>query len=204
MSDDYIADHAPEKKGWIQTYTGKQFNYHVMRAEDVSIVDIAHHLSMLCRYAGACRFFYSVGEHSLHVSHVVPKELALAGLMHDATEAYCVDLPRPLKRMLPAYMEMEERVWQVIAGKYDLPAGLPPEVKLADTQMLVAEANVLFETVPAWISNYSIEPAQRKILGATPAIVSRSFLARFHNLTGGRYAEEYQHLVRDGSRIVQV
>src|ERR1019366_6268112 len=83
-------------KSAIRTYTGILFDFEEPEASPIRIEDIAHALSLLCRFAGHCKEFYSVAEHSVRVSYACPEEHALWGLMHDASEAYCVDVPRPL------------------------------------------------------------------------------------------------------------
>jgi uncharacterized protein len=95
---------------WIQTYTGKQFWPLSPLPEDIVIEDIAHALSMQCRFGGHVRTFYSVAQHSVHVSLLVEPQYALWGLLHDAAEAYLVDLPRPIKKfseMGLLYQEIE-------------------------------------------------------------------------------------------------
>jgi hypothetical protein len=133
---------------WIQTRTGKKFYPFAPRPEDIDIEDIAHALSMLCRYAGHTSQFYSVAEHSVHVAEALvlagqPKHVVAAGLMHDATEAYLVDLPRPVKNGLPGYKDAEVRLAAVIAEKFGLPPVAPPIVKEFDTRILRNEAEAL-------------------------------------------------------------
>ncbi len=91
---------------WIQTYSGRQFWPLEPRAEDVAVEDIAHALSLLCRYGGHSSRFYSVAEHCVLVSH----KCGLHGLLHDAAEAYLLDIPRPVKALMPEYKWAEERV----------------------------------------------------------------------------------------------
>ena len=91
----------PLKDRYLSTYTGKKFYPYDPRPEQICIEDIAHGLSMLCRFAGQCRFFFSVAEHSIAVAHLLPANLKLFGLLHDASEAYLADLPRPVKAGLP-------------------------------------------------------------------------------------------------------
>lgn len=134
---------------WMQTYTGRAFYPYDMRAEDFCIEDIAHALSLLCRYGGHCRKFYSVAEHSLIVSRMVPRNMALMGLMHDATEAYLVDMPRPIKVGFPQYKDMEAKIWTLIAERFGLPLELPEEVHRADGDMLWHEMTALLHPVPA-------------------------------------------------------
>lgn len=129
---------------WIQTYTGKQYWPIDPKPEDVNIEDIAHALSMLCRFGGHCLKFYSVAEHSVHIARwLYPRHgahVALCGLMHDATEAYVTDVPRPLKPFLMGYKQIEKDNWLAIASAFGLPATLPPAVKDADTRALAEEA----------------------------------------------------------------
>lgn len=132
---------APRIGGWIQTYTGKAVYPMDLRADDICIEDIAHSLSLLCRYNGHSCFFYSVAEHSVLIARHLRKngrdDLALEGLLHDATEAYLADVPRPIKPFLPGYKDAEKRAHEAIAEAFDLYADGPPqEVHEADSRIL--------------------------------------------------------------------
>lgn len=136
------------RKGtWLQTHSGRQYYPADPHPADVLIGDIAHALSMQCRFAGQCSRFYSVAEHSVHVSRLVPPEHQLAGLLHDATEAYLHDLTRPLKQLLPEYRVLEDRNWFVISAKFGLDYDLPQCVKDADATMVFVERRHLFPHV---------------------------------------------------------
>ena len=129
----------------IMTRSGRIFDCLEPRAEDVTIGDIAHALSMLCRFCGHVDSFYSVAQHSVLVSrHCAPPD-ALAGLLHDAAEAYVTDVPGPLKRteQLWGYRTIEYLVQRVIAERFGLPASAPASVRAADEAVLVAEARDL-------------------------------------------------------------
>lgn len=104
---------------WIQTYSGRAFYPLAPYPQDVCIEDIAHALSQLCRFGGHCRRFYSVAEHSVLLSRVVVPEFQLWALLHDASEAYLVDVPRPIKKQLPAYVEAERRVMAAICARFE-------------------------------------------------------------------------------------
>jgi hypothetical protein len=111
--------------------------------EAILIEDIAHALSHLCRWGGHCKTFYSVAHHSILVASLLPEEHKLAGLLHDATEAYMVDLPRPIKRRMPEYGKAEDRLLEVIARKFGFPYPLPEAVTQADDKMLRVEYRAL-------------------------------------------------------------
>ena len=100
----------------IQTYTGRKFFPVAPRAEDIEILDVAHALSMLCRYTGHTKQFYSVAQHSVLVSRIVPPQDAAWGLLHDASEAYLCDVARPIK----PYRLLEQRLMVQVAGRFDL------------------------------------------------------------------------------------
>ncbi|MBF0097971.1 MAG: phosphohydrolase [Magnetococcales bacterium] len=172
-----------ERQGlWIQTYTGKQFWPLDARAEEVEIEDIAHSLAMLCRFNGHCRRFYSVAEHSVHVSRVVSAQLARWGLMHDAAEAYLSDLPQPIKRHMPIFREYEERLLRVIAERFSLPWGVPGEIVQADMVLLATEKAALMGKEPApWQGlPEALDPGMILCLG--PEQAKESFLRRFTEL----------------------
>jgi 5'-deoxynucleotidase YfbR-like HD superfamily hydrolase len=125
--------------GKILVSSGRLIDLARISPNDICIKDIAHALSNLCRFGGHSHKFYSVAQHSVRVSKLLPKEYKLLGLLHDATEAYLVDVPRPVRQLLPAYDVLEKRVWQAIALHYKLPLELQLIVKQADDAVLAAE-----------------------------------------------------------------
>lgn len=131
--------------GCVQTSSGVLFNVVDPRVVDVRLKDIARALSQQCRFSGQTSKFYSVAEHSIWVSHLVPPELARAGLLHDASEAYLTDLARPIKHLpeLAGYRALEERVEQAIAARFELLWPWPDAIKEADVTMLAAECRQL-------------------------------------------------------------
>ena len=133
---------------WMQTYTGRAFWPLDPRAKDVDIVDIAHALAHQCRYAGHCNAFYSVAQHSVLVAQTVPEDIRLEALLHDASEAYLVDVPRPVKRFLLGYREAEERVERAIAARFGLAYPWDARIKEADDRILHDERAALMGEPP--------------------------------------------------------
>ena len=123
----------------IPTYTGKVFDPYAPDIHSICIEDIAHHLSNLCRFGGSTSRFYSVAEHSIMVSYLVHPDNAKWGLLHDASEAYVIDLPKPLKVMFPEYKALETIVQQAICEKFLLQPDMPIDVKEADLFALARE-----------------------------------------------------------------
>lgn len=171
---------------WMQTYTGRQFYPASPLPEEVDREDIAHALSLLCRYGGHVDRFYSVAEHCVLMSYAVPEADALAALLHDATEAYVVDVPRPLKRMLGAYRAMEQVVWLAIARHFGLPPDLPASVHEADDRICLTERDALMRrTRHAWHQDGRMEPLPVEITGWSPGDAERFYLDRLDELLDG-------------------
>lgn len=174
---------------WIQTFTGRAFSLLNPSPDDIDIADIAHSLSMQCRFAGHTKRFYSVAEHCVLASRAVPGDLALVTLMHDAAEAYVQDITRPLKEIFTGYRDVENRIWRAIAYRYNLPGVLPEAVKLADMRMLATEAKALMGPPPqTWnlpFPSYAMEeiglvfPEQ---LGVPQVLAHAMFMDRFSEL----------------------
>jgi len=170
--------------GWIQTYTGKKFHPLDPDPAAICIEDIAHALSMQCRFTGHVKRFYSVAEHSVHVARQVlvasPRD-AFWALMHDASEAYLLDLAKPVKRLpeLAAYRDAEARVMRAICEAFDLPAEEPKPVKPADVRMLATEAAQLMAPLHRdW--HQSCEPYPGLVLACwAPEQAEREFLEMF-------------------------
>lgn len=167
---------------WIQTYTGRRFYLFDPQPEDVDPLDIGHALSMLCRYGGHLRAFYSVAEHSVHVAHSVPAEHALAGLLHDGTEAYIGDMVAPLKQAMPDYQQVEQRIWQAVAVRFQLPndGQLPWTVVDADLRIRHDETAAL---PPAASGFPAGKPLGVTIHSWKPADAERAWLDLYHHLT---------------------
>lgn len=134
--------------GLVMTHSGRLVNPLDLHHEDIDLYDIANALSKICRFNGQCIHFHSVAAHSVQVAKRLPYELRLWGLLHDASEAYLMDLPKPLK-VLPEfafYVEAECRAMKVICERFDLPITMPAEVDEADQRMLLTEFRDIFDT----------------------------------------------------------
>jgi len=165
---------------WIQTATGRRFYPLSPPPEDVDIRDIAHALSLLCRFNGHSAAFYSVAEHSVRVCDSLPREHQLWGLLHDAAEAYLGDLPRPLKRQLPTFSQAENVVLRCVTERYGLSWPMPAAVRAADDQLLATEARDLMGA-PDWARG--TEPLPGPIEPWPPERARAAFLERFQALT---------------------
>ena len=132
----------------MMTVSGRTFWPLDPRPEEIAIEDIAHSLAHQCRYAGHTRAFYSVAQHSVLVAQNLPPELRLWGLLHDASEAYLVDLPRPVKRFITGYAEAEDRLMRCIADRFGLCWPCPPQVKRVDAAILTDEMQQLMPRLP--------------------------------------------------------
>ena len=187
---------------WIRTYRGHEFNFVNIDPATIDIQDIAHSLSLICRFTGHLREFYSVAEHCIWVSNLAYKyalagvtplyapvpsqreaaKIGLLALMHDASEAYITDLNSPAKSLLPGYKALENLITDVINKKYGIEFGVvPAQIKYADNTMLIAEAKaLLFETdFTDWINNVYDKKVQYNQIPLTPRQAESSFLNRY-------------------------
>ena len=171
---------------WIQTISGKKFPIDQPDPSLIDIEDIAHALSLLVRFNGHCTRFYSVAEHSVHVSHEIDPSLALAGLLQDAAEAYLGDVPSPLKRELGDFKQFEHRMESAIGAAFGIDAALfkDSELKRADTQLLVDEKAVLMVAEPEeWPAGAPAVKNPGQIECWSPETAKARFLERFAELS---------------------
>jgi len=172
-----------EVKGKMRTFTGRYVNALKLRAADVCIEDIAHHLSLFCRYVGACPYHYSVAQHSLYVSELMEKRfpgskmMALAGLLHDASEAYLGDMSSPMKHnpAMKFYRDIEHETGLMIFCVFGLDPKLMDLTKPADDEVFFAETRT-------WWDDTGLERAV-EIKPMRPQIVEWKFMQRFEELT---------------------
>lgn len=127
----------------IRTVTGVYIDVFNPKPEDIRIEDIAHSLSHQCRFGGHLKEFYSVAQHS-SICCGLQKELnlGLATILHDASEAYLLDIPKPIKRELKDYQKVEDNLMRVIADKFGFEYPLNPSIKKIDKEVLEVEWKV--------------------------------------------------------------
>lgn len=177
-------------KPYIETYTGKKFYFTDPEPDMIDIRDIAHSLSLQCRFMGHVDTFYSVAEHSVAVSCIVEPENALAGLLHDATEAYLSDIPRPIKKLFPQYQALEYTISCAIYKKFNVEFSEDNEsfkdIKDADNTQLKTEAKYLLSSQGKdWIGDYPTKGRKGKVPNCLAPIHAEAlFLRSFEEITG--------------------
>lgn len=178
-------------ESWIETVSGKRVYFMNAEPDQIDIKDIAHALANQCRYNGHSLGYYSVAEHCVNVSMMLPKDLMLAGLLHDATEAYLADIPSPVKQYLPDYYKIEKALESVIAKKFDLPyenESWPKEVKDADKEALSTESWWLLPSKgndwTSWGDNRPPINNKYKPQCLPPVYAYNVFMAQFNRLMG--------------------
>lgn len=182
----------PLRGPWVETYTGSRFFPFTPRGDEIRIEDIAHSLANQCRFNGHCPKFYSVAEHSVLVSRLVPEEVALWGLLHDAAEAYISDITRPIKAFLyvkwpidfRSIFDVEDIILFTLASRFGLEPRAPASVFDADQRALVTEFRCFFprSELPGLAC---VAPTSLPIGCQPPEVAERLFLERFAELNQG-------------------
>lgn len=152
----------------IRTFSGIYMNVFEPTLDMIFIDDIAHALSNQCRFGGHLPQFYSVAQHSILCSTLVSNEYKLAALLHDASEAYLLDIPSPIKQGLSNYKEIEDKLMTLIAKKFGFKYPLESQVKEIDKKILALEWEQLMmqKTIVENFRCWSPEYAKRRFLEA--------------------------------------
>ena len=161
----------------IRLISGGFYDFVDLEQSVYTIHDIAHNLSRICRYTGAVKKHYSVGQHAVLVSHAVEKEHSLAALMHDASEAFMSDINSPLKALIPEYKRLEIKVEKEIFKRFNLEFPMHSSIKVADTNILHAENYYL-----RGIDN-KLGPFFKKIVPWSAEKAYNEFMKRYEQLT---------------------
>lgn len=141
----------------INTYTDKVIHPLEPKLDQIDIQDIAVGLSRECRFGKQGLLFYPVAQHCILASYLVPDNMRLSALLHDAAEAYLGDMPSPIKQMLPQYKIMESRIMACVCEKFDI-NWVAPSVKYADNLLLHWEAvHQLNPVKEQWICMRKVE-----------------------------------------------
>jgi len=135
-----------EWKSVMTVASGQVVNPMNLQDDDIHLRDIAFSLAKTCRYNGHCGGFYSVAEHSIIMSKIVPADCAMWALLHDASEAYCGDLILPIKQLLPEFKELEDKIHDSIVRRFNLniTEEMHRKVKVADQYMALTEIQHFF------------------------------------------------------------
>lgn len=167
---------------YIETFTGETFYFLNPTPEMIHIEDIAHALANQCRFTGHSSKFYSVAEHSIHVSRLCKNQLA--GLLHDASEAYLTDVASPVKPHLHNYKTLEDKLMKAIATKFNFPYPFEEEIHEADKRQLLIEANYLIHSKGKDWPNYNPELVYSGVapLCWEPRLAEGYFLERFRSM----------------------
>lgn len=192
---------------WIDTVSGKKFDFIKIEENEIDINDIAHSLSMICRFNGHVDTFYSVAEHSLNVAQEVRKELIerkvdkrgvvimeLAALLHDAHEAYTGDMTMPFKSIVKMSFDIsrlenriQEHIWKKLTESYVyvpyhiLKRDYENLIKRKDWAWLVHENEKVRSNtkVYGWEGKADKVVDRTEILGFTPAMVKQRFVQQY-------------------------
>jgi 5'-deoxynucleotidase YfbR-like HD superfamily hydrolase len=170
---------------YVSTFSGNRFYPLEPRIDHVAIEDIAHGLAYQCRFNGQTHEFYSVAQHSLMVASLVPTDLRLAALLHDAAEAYLGDMVKPLKVLLPAFAAIEEQVSAIIAAAFGVDFSDYGPIKRADLIALATEKRDLMpHSAERWAYLDDVRPLPEPIVTMSPGLAKQEFLREFKRLGG--------------------
>lgn len=169
---------------YIETANGIKFHFLNPKQDEIDIKDIAFALANQCRFNGHVPFF-SVAEHSVAVAARLRPDLQLAGLLHDAAEAYLSDIPSPIKQFLPDYQELENCVQEAIYKKYGIVLSEEDkaEIKSADKDATQTEAHYLLRSKGKdWLPVLFVPNKQFQPRLMPPPEAVQLFLHWFHDL----------------------
>ncbi len=182
------------EEGWLELYDGLRFDFgnETIDLSNLTVEIIAHSLSQLCRYNGHTRRYYSVGEHAcllsdyvMHQPWATPRD-GLTALHHDDAESLLGEVVRPIKERLPTFKELEARIDQALAERFDTEWPLPDWFKPLDTRIICDErAQVMCPSNNEWSAD-SLEPLgirTWRLTGRWPWLVKQRFLYRHLKLT---------------------
>jgi uncharacterized protein len=140
----------------IAFYPGRPVDLFNLKPEDIEVSGVAHSLANLNRFNGHTRFPYSVAQHTIYLSRIVPPRLAKAAFLHDWSEAYVGDMVAPLKDLFSEFWIYETHIQKLIFDRYDVPFCQLEEVDEYDKALGWEEYYQLFE--PSYgLTNFVIE-----------------------------------------------
>lgn len=185
----------PLDQVFTRCFRGGKFHPFAPRVDEVSILDIAHSLALKCRFNGHTPSMYSVAQHSVLVARQIINwdgRWALKGLLHDAAEAYLVDLPTPIKKHVQfrnEWIALETRIDEAIHTAFGIAffAGTR-YIKDIDRRMLVTEQRdlMVYDQLGEGGCYDGVEPFDFTIEPWTSERAEEEFLMDFKKYMGQR------------------
>lgn len=137
--------------GCINTLSGKKFDFIRPSAEMIDIQDIASGLAYKGHFAGQTSYMFSIAQHSIMVCDEfclqepdASDEMKLMALLHDASEAYTGDMPKPLKVFMDNFVSLENTIMHAIGRRFNLPIHLMHLIKPIDLKVQNIEYDAFF------------------------------------------------------------
>jgi hypothetical protein len=179
---------------WMRTASGQSVILGVPDHRTINIKDIAAHLAKICRFAGATPTHYSVAQHSVEVAKMCESQrgplAGMAGLLHDAHEAYLGDTPSPVKALLAAVLPyspladleraMQSAIHQALKLAWPLPEAVAQAVTFADATLLATEWRDLMDAAPVAGMH---QPLPRRLIPQRWDMAEQRFLEAFERLS---------------------
>ena len=171
--------------------SGTYFDFEDPESSQITLEDVAYGLAFTARCAGHCvsqhtgkRVFYSVAEHCVRMSYIVPIEIALQALWHEAGEAVCGDMTAPLKSLNPSYKAIEKRCEAAIQKRFGIEITDPVAIKEADLRMLATERRDLMPwDGERWTAEEKARPWPAVIFPWTSEEAADRWLRRHYELS---------------------
>lgn len=170
---------------FIETYTGRAFYPLSPKPEAISIIDIAHGLSLQCRYGGQISEFYSVAQHSVLLTYYAEQKLkatvadCLQILMHDAPEAYMTDIPRPVKQYMPEYRAWDHNIDECIREWLGISSLKRPAFQAEIDSRIIIDERAQLKSNSGLDWGHRFEPLGIKIMPWSPKEAEKQFLVRY-------------------------
>lgn len=188
-----------KQTNWVGTLHGGRIDLIAPKPGEINIRDVCSGLGNQCRFTGQVIEFYSIAEHSIHVSELVERhgypELAFDALFHDGPEAYIGDCSTPLKREIGhCYNPIEHRLREAFATRFGLKHTVPQHevITYYDRVALMTERDAIQPNHADWgpeFEGFPRDPYWRH-RWPIPKDARAAFLARFLELAsaGGKRA----------------
>ena len=172
--------------------SGRYYDFENPETSELSIEDVAYGLGYTVRFRGQCilratgrHVFYSVADHCVIMSHIVPPELAYDALMHEVGETVCGDVPGPLKPICPDIHAVEKRCEAAGFRQFEVAMLNKAEIKRHDLIMLATERRDLMPWSGekwAWLDLPGVEPLADRIWPRSPDESAHAFIRRYQEL----------------------